>query len=222
MFPWSAIIGLAGQAASGIMSAVNNKKKAQEEDAAAARREAHYEAQANENPLSRSDNRAMLAQYDRDAKKQVENAKNTATIMGMTPEYSVAVQEGVAEGKANLMSNMSANNQERVDKAREKAEEAREAGEARKVERRAERNATYAQLAANAANAVGSIADAYSADKVGGGSTTTGAPKSILDTGGSNGAKMTTGKAVVQGANGDRLITTYGIKPDTSKLKVKK
>lgn len=163
MFPWSAIISLAGQAASGVMSAVNNDKMEQERRAEAARREAHYEAQAAENPLSRADNQALLNQYDRSARQQVETARNVGKITGATPEYGVAVQGKVAEGRANLMGQMSANNQARVDASRERAERARQAEADASIAAKAARNQTYANLAANAANAAGAIADAYQA-----------------------------------------------------------
>ena len=163
MFPWAAIIGLAGQAVSGFASAINNKRMQQSADAEAARQEAFYKAQASQDPLSRSENRSLLGQYDRDAKKQVETARNVAAITGATPEYSLGVQKAVAEGRANLMSNMSAGASRRADYYNTLGEETRHRKALEDQQRRAERNQTYANLAANAATAAGSIMDAYSA-----------------------------------------------------------
>ena len=163
MVPWSAIIGLAGTAASGVMSAINNRRAEQESKAESARQEAYYKAQAAEDPLSRSENRALLGQYDREAKRQVDAARGVANIKGATPEYAAAVQQGVAEGRANLMSNMAAQQSVRRDKALAMEEAARQQKAANDAQRRAARNETYAALATNAANAFGSLVDAGAA-----------------------------------------------------------
>lgn len=163
MFPWAAIVGLAGQAVSGIASAINNKRMQQSADAEAARQEAFYKAQASQNPIARSENQALLGQYDRDAKKQVETARNVAAITGATPEYALGVQKAVAEGRANLMSSMSAGASRRADYYNTLGEETRHRKALEDQQRRAERNMTYANLAANAASAAGSIMDAYTA-----------------------------------------------------------
>lgn len=160
MFPWRALISLAGTGLSAGLSAINNKKARQEEDAEAARREAYYSAKANENPLSRSENQHILGQYDRDAQRQVEKARNVAAITGATPEYSLAVQKGVAEGKADLMGNISAGASERADKYEEMAEGARQDRAAAQQAYRQQRNEQYGNLAANAATSFGSLVDA--------------------------------------------------------------
>ena len=161
MFPWGALVGLAGQAVSGIASAFNNRKMQQQADAEAARQKAYYEAKANENPLSRSENQHLLGQYDRDAQQQIENARGVAAITGATPEYGLAVQKGVAEGRANLMGQMAAGASARKDYFEQKGEEGAHQKALDDQARRAERNQTYANLAANAASAAGSIIDAY-------------------------------------------------------------
>lgn len=165
MFPWGALIGLAGQAVSGIASAFNNRKMQQQADAEAARQKAYYEAKANENPLSRSENQHLLGQYDRDAQQQIENARGVAAITGATPEYGLAVQKGVAEGRANLMGQMAAGASARKDYFEQKGEETAHQKALDDQARRAERNQTYANLAANAASAAGSIIDAYGTAK---------------------------------------------------------
>ena len=157
-----ALIGLAGQAVSGIASAINNKRQQQAADAEAARQRAYYDAKANENPLARSENQHLLGQYDRQAQQQIENARGVAAITGATPEYGLAVQKAVAEGRADLMGNMSADASRRADFFNQKGEQAAHQKFLDDQERKAARNQTYANLAANAASAAGAIMDSYS------------------------------------------------------------
>lgn len=163
MFPWGALIGLAGQAVSGVLSTINNRKIQQSADAEAARQKAYYDAKANENPLSRSEVQHVLGQYDRAAQQQIENARGVAAITGATPEFAAAVQKGVAEGRANLMGNVAAGASRRADYYNMLGEQAQHQKALDDQQRRYERNTTFANLAANAASAVGSIMDGYSA-----------------------------------------------------------
>lgn len=153
---WGALLGFAGTAASRLMSYFNNQKAQQQADAEAARQQAYYQAKANENPLSRSENQHLLGQYDREAQQQIENARGVAAITGATPEYGLAVQKAVANGRADLMGNMSAGASERADKYNQLGEEARHQKAMDDQARIAARNETFANLAANAANIVGS------------------------------------------------------------------
>ena len=173
-----AIVGVAGTAASGIMSAINNKKRERQAQAETARQAAYAEAMANEDPLVRAGNQRLLAQYDREGKRQIENARNVSTITGATPEYAVAVQEGVAQGRADMMSNIAAEADARRDKYMDKAEEARRDAANAAEERALERNQTYANIAANAAQAAGSLMSGIGGSKkapkaAGGGGTPT-------------------------------------------------
>lgn len=160
-FPWGAIVGLAGQAVSGIASAYNNKIMQQEADAETARQVASNEAKAYENPLSRSENQQAMAQYDRASKQQLENARGVATITGATPEYALGVEKGIADGRAELMGGISAGASAQKDKYLDAVEKAKEQKFTDDQERRLARNTTYANLAANAASAAGSIIDSY-------------------------------------------------------------
>lgn len=166
MIPIGSIISLAGQAASGIASAINNRRMQRERDAEYARQQAEAEGRAAENPLTRTENQYLLNQYDRDAKRQVDNARNVAKITGATPEYSVAIQNGVAEGKANLMGQMSADASKRADHYKDIAEQSRRKQYAEQLDARQKRNETYANLASNAATAFGSIVDSYATPAV--------------------------------------------------------
>jgi hypothetical protein len=158
---WGTIMALAGQAASGVMSALNNKKQQNNADAEAARQNAYYEGKANENALSRSENRALLGQYDRKAKQQIENARNMATITGATPEYGLSVQKAVADGRADLMSSMSSEASKRKDEFDNLAETATHQKATDDQAQLAARQETYANLASNAAQSFGSILDSY-------------------------------------------------------------
>ncbi len=161
MFPWAALIGLAGQAVSGIASARNNARTQEVADAEAARQQAYYNARAKENPLSRADNQALLRSYDRKAQQTAERARNTATILGQTPEQQLATQKQLIEGRADLMSGMAAASAERADKYTDMAEQAHHQKVLDDQSRRATRNQTYANLAANAASAAGSMLAGY-------------------------------------------------------------
>lgn len=162
MFPWGTIVGLAGQAVSGIASTINNKKTQAVADSEAARQDAYYNAQAYEDPLARSENARLLNQYDRQSEQQLERAQGVANITGATPEYTLGVQKSIANGRADLMGSMSSSASERRDKYMDKAEIAKHRKVLEDQERRADRNTTYANLAANAASAAGSIIDSYS------------------------------------------------------------
>lgn len=156
-----AILGLAGTAASGLMSYFNNKKAERAANAEAARQEAYYQGKAAENPLARSENQHLLGQYDRASQQQIENARGVAAITGATPEFSLGVQKGVAHGRADLMGHMASDASRRSDFYNERAEQARHNKAVQEQERIAARNETFANLAANAANVVGNSFDSY-------------------------------------------------------------
>lgn len=153
----SAVISALGTAASGIMSFVNNRKAQQTADAEYARQQAYNEARAAENPLSRSENQAVINEYDRKAKQQVETARNRNKILGGTQEMDLATQQAVADGRASLMSGISAQASANADKYRDRAEAAREAKFANDQARTEARNQTFAALASNAANAMSGL-----------------------------------------------------------------
>lgn len=163
MFPWASLISLAGQGIGGIMSAVSSRKEKQAADAEAARQQAHYEAKANEDALSRSENRQLLNEYDRKAQKQVETAKNVAAITGATPEYGLAVQKAVAEGRADLMGDITAGNSARKDKYEQLAESVRHDKAVADIQREAAKQESYANIIANSASAFGSMLGGYKA-----------------------------------------------------------
>jgi hypothetical protein len=160
------ILGAAGSVASGIMSSINNKKALQAQQAEAARQQAYYETKANEDPLSKSSNQRLLNEYDRKSQKQMQAAQGVAAITGATPEYTLAVQKGVAEGRADLMGNISARHEATAEKALEQAELSRQQAAKAEQDRLAARNQTYANLAANAASAAGSMINGMQPKKV--------------------------------------------------------
>lgn len=164
MFPWASLISLAGQGIGGIMSAVSARKEKQAADAEAARQQAHYEAKANEDALSRSENRQLLSEYDRKAQKQVEAARNVAAITGATPEYGLAVQKAVAEGRAELMGDIAAGDSARKDKYEQLAEGVRHEKAVADIQREAAKQDSYANIIANSASAFGSMLGGYKAD----------------------------------------------------------
>lgn len=156
---FSALLSLGGTALSAGLSAVNNKRAKQKQDAEFAREAVHYAAKAAEDPLATSHNQQLLNQYDRDSRKQVENAQGVAAITGATNDYTLAVQKAIAEGRSDLMSDMSAGASERADKYNEKEEEVRQAQSAAEQAYHQQRNEQYGNLAANAMTTFGSLAD---------------------------------------------------------------
>lgn len=157
------LIGALGTAVSGISGIINNRRSQQEADKEAARQEAFYRAEAAQNPLSRSDVQYVLGELDRRAQKATDTAKATAAITGATPEYTLAVQKQNAEARGNAMAQIASNASARADRYNLMAEYARHRKAQEDNQRRLARNQTYANLAANAASAVGSIMDAYGA-----------------------------------------------------------
>ena len=163
MFPWASLISLAGQGIGGIKSSVSARKEKQAADAEAARQQAHYEAKANEDALSRSENRQLLSEYDRKAQKQVETAKNVAAITGATPEYGLAVQKAVAEGRADLIGDIAAGDSARKDKYEQLADGVRHDKAVADIQREAAKQESYANIIANSASAFGSMLGGYKA-----------------------------------------------------------
>lgn len=163
MFPLASLVSLAGQGIGYALNAVNARKQAAAEDAEYARQIAAQEAKANEDTLSSSENKQLLAEYDRKAKKQVETARNVAAITGATPEYSLAVQEAVAEGRADLMGDMVAGASARKDKSDAAIEQIRRNKSASDLARMEAKNQSYANLIANSASAFGSLVGGYKA-----------------------------------------------------------
>lgn len=154
-----ALIGLAGTVASGVMSAKNNQRMRARENEEFNRQQAYYRIKANENPLARSENQRIIHQYDRQADNQLRRARDMSAITGATPEYGLAVQNNITQSKADLLSNIAGNASEREDKYNNLAEESRQSHTKAVMDMDAARNESYANLAANAASALGGIVD---------------------------------------------------------------
>lgn len=152
-----AALGAAGTVAGNIMSIINNRKAEAANRAEAARQQAYYNARANEDPLSKTSNQKLLNQYDRTARKQIKDARNVAAITGATPEFTLAIQDSVAQGRADLMGNMAANQDLVQEKALEQAELARQNLATQQQAIYANRDKAYANLVTNAANAATSL-----------------------------------------------------------------
>lgn len=194
------LLSLAGKGLSTYLSTKNNREAREAQKAESARSISHYEAKKNENPLSSSVNQYLLGQYDRDALQQITNAQNMANIIGATPEYAAAVQKGVAEGKANLMGQMSAEASARADKYDEKEEEARREAAANEQAYHAQRNEQIANLAGNASSDFGSLASASMGGGESGGQTE-------IDP---NNSSIQEGNAAVQNMN--KIASQTGVK----------
>lgn len=161
MIPWATIVSAGAQMYGGIKSAINNKQQQADADAEAARQKAFYEAEAAANPLSRSENQYLLGKYDREAKEAVERARSVGKITGATPEYGLAVQKGVAAGRADLMGQMSAGASQRADRFKIAGEMSAHQKAIDDQQRLAARQQTYASLVQNASTAFGNMMAAY-------------------------------------------------------------
>lgn len=157
---WGALLSLAGQGLAQGLSKINNDNADREREDYYETQSANIRAKKNENQLSRSDVRRVIGQYDREAQRQIENADNVAKITGATPEYSLAIQQGLAEGRADLMGNLQAGASERADKADAELKQIEAQQAAAQREYRAQRNEQFANLAGNAASTFGSMVDA--------------------------------------------------------------
>lgn len=161
MIPWATILSAGAQLYGGIRSAINNRRQQANADAEAARQQAYYNAEAAANPLSRAENQYLLGKYDREAKAAVDRARSVGKITGATPEYSLALQKGIAEGRSDLMGQMSAGSSQRADRYKMAGEMAAHQKAVEDQQRLAARQQTYANLVQNASSAFGNMMAAY-------------------------------------------------------------
>lgn len=150
---WGTIIGLAGTAVSGLLSALNNRKIAREQDNETKRQQAEYTRRMNENPLERSENAHLLGALDRKSKEQMQTNAAKNKIVGGTPEMEVAQQKAQADAYANAVGQIASGESTRRDDLADKLETSRQKASENRVAQMQKRGETYANLAANAANA---------------------------------------------------------------------
>jgi hypothetical protein len=160
-----AILGAVGNAASGVMSIINKRKQTQQLDAENARQQAYYDSKANEDALSKASTQQAMNQYDRKAEEQIANAQNVAAVTGATPEFTLAVQKGVAQGRADMMGNAQVSAETTQEKALDQSEQVRQEAAKQRQALLAEQNQSFANLAANAGNVATSLMNAASAPK---------------------------------------------------------
>ena len=165
-FPFAAIVSLAGQAASGIMSALSNKKAQHLADQEAARQQAFYEQQIYQDPLKRSENQQIINKLEDVNQERLNTAKASAKITGATPESVLAVQKQNADATADVMSAMAAGESARRENYVNKLNEAKIQKAEADLARENARQETFGNLASNAANAFGSIVSGYAPKKV--------------------------------------------------------
>lgn len=160
--PWAGLLSAAGTILSGGLSKFNNDRMERQQKAEDARRKAFYAGKAAESPLASSQNQQMLGEYDRRSAQQLANATGVGLITGATPEFSLGVQKGIAEGRADMMGKMGADATRRKDMYEMMGEQAKQEAHQAEMERLANRDNTFANLAANSANALGTLVDGYS------------------------------------------------------------
>ena len=159
------ILGAVGKAASDVMSIINNRKQNQQLEAENARQQAYYDSKANEDALGKASVQQAMNQYDRKAEQQIANAQNVAAVTGATPEFALAVQKGVAQGRADVMGNALVNAEATQEKALDQSELVRQEAAKQKQAMLAEQNQSIANVAANAGNVATGLMNATSANR---------------------------------------------------------
>lgn len=149
-------MGLAGQAMSGIVSARNNAQQKQARNEYEAKRQAEIEAEMHSNPLARSENRHALNEMRKATEKATERATNVNKITGATPEATIAQQELAMEAMGDVVGKIASGESDRQDKLIQERRNLDDAMYQDRVQERAARNETFANLASNAGNIVGS------------------------------------------------------------------
>lgn len=166
MFPWAAIVGLAGQAASGILSANANRKAQQRADEEYARQKAFYETQMYQDPLQRSENQALLGALKRQLDEQNEQAVAVSKITGATPEMQVAMNQNAANAYGNAVGNMMAGESARREEYAEKLNKAYNDKANADIARWNDRQQSFANIASNAANMFTTLLSGYKGKKL--------------------------------------------------------
>lgn len=180
-------LGAAAGVAGNIIQAVNNRKQRKLDKEQNARDIAFYESKANENPLASAATRKLIAENNRQNQKQIANARGVAAITGATPEYTLAVQNSIAQNNANVMGGIVAANEARQERNEERAHEARQDAIKAKKEAIAANNAAWANVMSNAAKAATSAIagmtarQAVTSTKAGTGAAVTGSNGAITE-----------------------------------------
>lgn len=199
MIPWGAIIGLAGQVASGIMSSKNNREAREMQQQQYEQQRAYLTAKMNEDPLKRSENVSLLNRFDRDAKEEMDKVDATGKILGATPEYSLAARKQIAGAKQDLMSGILEGESARRDKLQDSINTLDTNKAKADLAMHTAMQEQYANLAANAASAAGSLIDGMGYGKSSGSGSSSGSDSNSGS--GSNDDKSSTSSAVTGGAN---------------------
>ena len=150
---WATLIGVAGTAASGLLSMINNKNMEAKEEAEAARKQAYYARRANEDAMTRSENANIIGTLDRKAKERADQSAAKNKIVGGTPEMEVADKKTTSKLYADAIGGIASAESARRDKMLDSLETSRDKAFENEMKRMERRNDTYAALAANAANA---------------------------------------------------------------------
>lgn len=201
-FGWAAIASLAAQGVNTYLDVSNERAKRKLENDEADRQDSYYSMKENENPLVRSDDKELLSEYNRQSERQLERAENVGKIMGATPEFGLAVQGEIANGRANLLGDIASGESQRRDYFSRLRELARQKKAENEMARLNANTTKYANLAANAASTFGAMMDSYSASKVN-------AQKTPVGDSGAVGKKMS-GIAVSGGAIDDNVRRAAG------------
>jgi len=159
------VTSLAGTAASGIGSLLSNRRQQQNLLDDKAKSDAYYMRQLSQDPTKRSENAAVLRQLDLKNKElqRTNEAKNT--IMGATPEMSIAQKQTTANSYADALSNLASLASQRTDLLSKEQYQDNQRFQQQRDNLELARKQTYANIAANAANLGASALSAIDAGR---------------------------------------------------------
>lgn len=114
-----AIIGAAGGLASGLFGAKKSADAAKEQqrliDEQERKNDAWYNRNYYQNYLDSAEAQAAIKRVENTLKKQNQEAKATATVLGSTPEAAIAQQQSNNEILDNVVTNLAAQSTQRKD-----------------------------------------------------------------------------------------------------------
>ena len=144
------------------MSGNSNRRAEQMQAAESLRRQERLKAEANQDPLSRSDNQAVIAAQKRANDAAVRQAQATSAITGATPEYLLAVQKQNAGALSDTYGDIAAGASSRRDRYNEMLEQAYQDDANQRIANEQARQQTYANIITNATKMGEAITNGYS------------------------------------------------------------
>lgn len=165
----ASIIGLAAslaaQAGSGIASAMQNKKQRRMAQDEAARQNAFFAKQYYTDAMNKPQYQNVLRTLNQQMDKETKKLDNTAAVQGLTADANLAARKNALEQKANVVSDIYAQDAIAKDQLAQQWEQARQNQYATMNNIEDRRHQTYMNMANNAANLGSSALAAFGNNK---------------------------------------------------------